>query len=166
MTVQANQFSIRDLEPAPNSQNPKSQRGNVPHLEDEADNGSPGLQEAGHLEALLLRQRLVPAAQAEVESALRWEIHVASHPATRAVTNQHRPATDSPYTVLPLPLLLHTRLDPDPLLNPTNTELVEEVQIRSSVREISVSGRIPEARRRFAARRNRDGKATPRAHLI
>jgi hypothetical protein len=101
ITVHTNQLSIRgDLEPAPNSQNPKSQRGNLPHLEDEADNGSPGLQEAGDLEALLLRQRLVPPAQAEVEAALCWEIHVGSHPATRTVTNQHRPATDSPYTVL------------------------------------------------------------------
>lgn len=48
-----------------------------PHLEDEADDGGPSLEETGDLEPVLL-QRVVPPAQVEAEPALRREIH---HPA-------------------------------------------------------------------------------------
>jgi hypothetical protein len=47
------------------------------HLEDEADDGGPSLEETGDLEPVLL-QRVVPPAQVEAEPALLREIH---HPA-------------------------------------------------------------------------------------
>ena len=74
----------------------------VPDLKHEADDGSPGLPEPGHLQAALL-QHGVPAAQVEAEAALSGEFHRSGHPAERKRINiASNGSTESPQPAPPM----------------------------------------------------------------